>query len=695
MRKTFTLLFLSIALITFGQVNQKQMHRLDAAAKIQAKATDGQMKSVSIKCDDPSALTIAIKADGYHATAVSDEMVTAVVPADYLRALGDKQHVNRIYGSRPKHFFMDKVRKEVGVDNIRNSDEFETPYTGKGVLVAVIDGGFKYDHVAFKDSEGNSRIKIIWNRKNFSEGEETEPTDIIPGGNDGYEEAEGHGSHTAGIATGSVISQNNYNGMAPEADIIMISSSMEAEEVMEDLLFIDNYAKEKGQPYVVNMSFGEIVGSHDGLSPYDQFFNNIATGGNGRALVTAAGNSGIERVHVGYTFQKDGEKVVVALSQRGKEPVIDLWGRARDGEKHLMVQAYQTKLKGTPVELSFEDDEQVSEEICDYNGKEHYLYVPSNPSSGSLLYSVFVITGNMGDGFDAWTTEQNEFKRLKFEKAGFTSLAGDYESSIGGSGQTAEKAFCVGNYTSRSTVYSLVLGKETDFSSYGLVGTIGDIDGSSSAGPVLNDSFKKPDVAAPGGLVVAPIEFVTESSEEGILLVDKVLDGDNECYYMASAGTSMAAPVVTGAMALWLQANPNLSCEQLHVIVQTTSRHDEFTGDKEWSPKWGYGKIDVYNGLKMALEMADQTGIPAIYGSEQPISLKKQAGQWRVLFNNAEPMATVTVFDQLGRLCRSHSLNQPQRGQEAVINLQGLPSGVYVVHISTAKSHLSRKLVVE
>ena len=157
----------------------------------------------------------------------------------------------------------------------------------------------------------------------------------------------------------------------------------------------------------------------------------------------------------------------------------------------------------------------------------------------------------------------------------------------------------------------------------------------------------------------------------------------------------MAAPVVSGTMALWLQANPNLSCEQLHDIVATTSRKDEFTGSDEWNSRWGYGKIDAYEGLKMALQLANATGIPSVYGSEQPISMKKEGGLWRVLFNNAEAQAIVMVYDQQGRVCQSQFLNNLMRGQEVLLNMQQLPKGIYTVNINTAKSHIARKLVIK
>lgn len=694
MRKILLLLLIAGTSLTMqAQQPIPTLHRMDAMAQRQVMIDDGKLKAVSMTTDDAEALAASIRKAGYHATAVSDKMVTATVPAHYLRETLDADHrISRIYGYRPFHFFMDKAREDVGVKTIRQSSEFETPFTGKGVLVAMIDGGFKYDHIAFLDSEGNKRVKVVWNRKDYASGETTEPTTDIPAGNDNYPAPAGHGTHTTGIAAGSVISQNDYSGIAPEADIIMISSSMEPAEVMEDLTYINQYAQEKGQPYVVNMSFGEITGPHDGLTPYDQFINDIATGGNGRALVMAAGNSGTQKVHVGYTFTQDDEQVAIAIKQSGDAPVIDLWGKATDGQRHLTVKAYKCTSGGTPTELTFEGDMAISE-VCSYNGKEHYFHLSSS-AAHSIFYTVFVVSGKAGDGFEAWTEEGHDFQKVFFTKLGLTSLEGDNAMSIGGSGQCAEKAFCVGNYTTKTSINSIVYG-EMDLQSMGMVNGLNELDPSSSIGPTTRPELRKPDVAAPGGVIVSAIDYVTESSDEGPLLVEKINVNGEDQYYMASSGTSMAAPMVSGTMALWLQANPNLSCDQLHEIVESTARHDAFTGDEEWNQKWGYGKIDAYEGLKMALQMADATGIPAVYGSDQPVSLKKQSGQWQVLFNSDEPRATITIYDQQGRIYRQQSLNRIQRGQEQTLSLNGLTPGVYVVSIATAKSKLTRKLVVD
>ncbi len=688
-------MFRSLILVAFtlcllpakAQTTKQSSMRLDAIAQRQARATDNKLQAVTITCQNAKEVAATIKEAGYHARVLKDNMLTAVVPAKYLKSVLDKdERITKVYGSRDVYPFMDIAREEIGVSKIHNNsnNEFETPYTGKGILIAMIDGGFKYDHIAFQDADGNSRVKMIWNNKVYIGGEESEPTDQIPEGDDGMDDYGGHGTQTTNIAAGSVISENNYHGVAPEADLIMITMNRSLPIVMEELAFINDYAKQKGQPFVVNMSFGGILGSHDGLEPYDDFINEMATETPARALVFAAGNFGEDEIHISHTFQQDGEKVAVAI--RNYHPTIDVWGRATDGQEHFNVQAYKGSPNGNLTELSVASDERFTTEICSYNNKQRFCFISDTSDDD---YTVLVITGKAGYTIDAWCDQFNEFHSGYFSQLDMTSLEGDSFSSLGSIGHCAANAFCVGNYITRSN-FTNIQGEDESVTEQ----NVGELSATSSVGPTLNSEIRKPDIAAPGTAIIsAGISNETNALYDDYIIT-KVMNKGEFNYYTAGTGTSLAAPIVSGSMALWLQANPNLTCQQLHEIVETTARKDEFTGNEEWNPRWGYGKFDAYEGLKKALQMADETGIPNIYGGEKPISLRKQSNMWQVLFNNSEPKADITVCDQQGRVCMTSHFTQLQRGQEVTLPLHDLPSGIYVISINTTNSQLVRKLIV-
>ena len=72
--------------------------------------------------------------------------------------------------------------------------------------------------------------------------------------------------------------------------------------------------------------------------------------------------------------------------------------------------------------------------------------------------------------------------------------------------------------------------------------------------------------------------------------------------YGAMTGTSMACPVVSGIVSLWLQAKPDMKLDDVKNVLSQTSRNDEYTQD-DAEGRWGYGKIDAAAGIKYILDM--------------------------------------------------------------------------------------------
>ena len=66
---------------------------------------------------------------------------------------------------------------------------------------------------------------------------------------------------------------------------------------------------------------------------------------------------------------------------------------------------------------------------------------------------------------------------------------------------------------------------------------------------------------------------------------------------MTIEGTSMSAPTVTGIVALMLQKKWNLGLDEVIKVLKESSRQDKHTGNEEWNPVYGYGKIDVQKAL--------------------------------------------------------------------------------------------------
>jgi len=92
----------------------------------------------------------------------------------------------------------------------------------------------------------------------------------------------------------------------------------------------------------------------------------------------------------------------------------------------------------------------------------------------------------------------------------------------------------------------------------------------SSRGPTRFDSAVKPDVVAPGTRVVAP-EARNSWIASNYPTFHSGGSGDNA--YMALSGTSMSAAVVSGGVALLLQAKPNLTPAKVKLALQTTATY--------------------------------------------------------------------------------------------------------------------------
>lgn len=150
----------------------------------------------------------------------------------------------------------------------------------------------------------------------------------------------------------------------------------------------------------------------------------------------------------------------------------------------------------------------------------------------------------------------------------------------------------------------------------------------SSRGPSLNDFILKPDLVAPGNKVVSlvkPLGFCELTSLTGAVPIGSyrskppLLGSSN---YFTLSGTSMAAPVVSGAAALMLEQDPTLTPDTVKARLMSSA------------DKWGNpdGTFDpcTYGAGYLNIPAALQSHIVATQSARSPFLVRDTAGQVQI-----------------------------------------------------------------
>lgn len=489
-----------------------------------------------------------------------------------------------------------------------------TPFlNGRGVLLAVLDSGITWDLEVFRKTDGSTRIRYLWDQTVTWEQMVTqnqivpERTDDVRYGKlpDGFSlgteytaeeinaalqmsaldryrllpsrDLSGHGTAVAGIAAGKS-ADGLYTGAAPEAELIVVKLGLpensggveegfpRTTEILRGVTYALRKAGQLNMPLVINLSFGNSYGSHDGSSLLERFLDNASEIGK-TVICVGSGNEGAARGHFAGNITRDS-RVELAVGNYERSLNIQLWKNYSDvfrvrlqspgGEEAELT----TNIQGGKYTLRLEQTR-----ILVYLGEPlpyavaQEIYLEMIPVTGS-----YIDAGIWAIRLEPVMTVTGQYYLYLPAGNGRGDSTGFYRSTPQMTltvPSTATKVITVGAYDPVYDTYA-------DFSGRGYADSTRTI-GVAAAG------LTKPDLVAPGVNILAPDVYGS---------------------FLPVTGTSFATPIVGGAAALLMEwgivrgNDPFLYGEKVKAYLRKGAR--PLRGEREYPNDWvGYGKLCV------------------------------------------------------------------------------------------------------
>lgn len=465
------------------------------------------------------------------------------------------------YVEKPKRlFFQTAVGKRVSCITAVQDARFAL--FGQGILVAVIDSGIAYDNMDFRNPDGTTRIRVLWDQTiqgappaGYQLGTEFTREQI----NEALREpsrarqlekvpsvdVSGHGTAVAGIAAGNgANSQGGYAGVASQSELIIVKLGTpradgfpRTTELMQAVDYVIRKALEYQLPVSVNLSFGNTYGSHTGASLLERFLDDISNLWKS-SIVVGTGNEGTGAGHTSGILT-EGTEDVVELAVQNNQPTVNvqIWKSYTDVFDIALISPSRVKVGPFQEILGPQRFTVGNTEILLYYGE------PSPYSTSQEIFVDFIPQGTYIDNgiwrfvltprkivegaYEMWLPSENVLNR----GTGFL-----YPSETGTFTipSTASRVISVGAYDARTFTYAPFSGRGRE-----------------------SLTRMKPDLAAPGVEISAP---TTAGA------------------YAAFTGTSFATPFVTGAAALMMQwgiaegRDPYLYGEKVKAYLQRGAR---------------------------------------------------------------------------------------------------------------------------
>lgn len=627
-RFIFSLLLLTVG---FSLQGQKRINGTPTLQK-EWKENPGKVVNVAVQ-GNRNKIEQAVVGEWHYKYKVSDWHYVRLSLSDLKKLLQERIITQVYYPYEVPQVLADTMRNLTSTDQVHlGLGGLQVPYTGKDVVIGVIDTGIDFNHEDFKNVDGTSRVLYYWDHSlgfdaqrtpgKYGYGQVWDQSDIDAGNCTSMDNS-AHGSTVAGAAAGNGRATGFGKGVAPDADLIIVESDFGLSNwsltIADAVDFIFSMADTLGKPAVVNASLGSYLGSHDGLDPAALVIDSLLNDQNGRLFVCAGGNSGNERhYHVNGQVLSDTSFTWLrnnpSSAFSGDAIYFDMWADTVDFYQAQFAMGaesrdpYYRRDQSTYYTMhDFLSVGVIEDTLRNSNGDQigtiewygsivderFHLELLLRPDSTSYYYSFRTEgTGN----YQMWSGSflgLNDFpvhpdslpSSAEFPEIQYYQYPDD-ESSIVSSWACSPHTITVANYQNRKS-YIDVNGVP-----FIATNTALDLTPTSSKGPTRS-GYLKPDVAAPGDLVMsaAPLWIIPSLMSQS---PSALMQGG---MHMRNGGTSMASPVVAGIAALYLERCSNASTQNFKDDLLDGCFDDQYTGITP-DLRWGHGKVNAFNTLQ-------------------------------------------------------------------------------------------------
>jgi subtilisin family serine protease len=475
--------------------------------------------------------------------------------------------------------------------------------TGRGVVIAVLDWGLDIAHANFRRADGSTRVLALWDQRGATA--ESSPSRYGYGRvhsqeainawlqtsdpyAHGYDVADidphghgTHGTHVTDIAAGNGRAPGSSPGMAPEADLLFVHLRADDTPPEGDLgdsvrlLEGVSWAVETaaGRPLVLHMSLGRTGGPHDASPLVCQALDWLLSTTPGIAVVLSCGNYYQARMHAAGCVEPGAQATLDwEIRPPGQEPSeLEIWYDGADQMRVALLDPAGQSIADLPP------DSQAVLRVAD----------------GTVAVSAFHRSGDPGNGahhVDLFVWPAAPAGTYRVVLTAVEVRHGRFDAWIERTDPRHQSRFAAAQATSDRSTGSICNGR--------LPLAVGAFDGHdpryppapfSSSGPTRDDRAK-PDLSANGVRIRA--------ARSSAPLPDGTRTRDA---LTVMSGTSMAAPHVTGAVALVFEtvAGLELPMSMTRFLLMESARRDP-PRDAADGLRYGAGRLDAAAACRLA-----------------------------------------------------------------------------------------------